>query len=219
MFHSISKVNETCSLRNSIDNNNKDLRVGLRSITYTVGWYNIGEREYISWRRTSGADRLIVPPGLYNFKQLKELLESLDPIESVIMNKENGLIKISIENEYFVFVSEGLKDILGLNSQRLSGVVNGTSPVNFSKKVLYVYLEQINSNDNIVDGESSTLLACIGLDGCHCFGSIHTIRFSSPEYKLLQNGTIHEWKVTIKDEYKNILNNNNLPMYITLEIK
>ena len=79
-------------------------------------------------------------------------------------------------------------------------------------------MEQINSKNNIVDGKQSDLLACIGLEGCHSFGSIHTVRFVKPEYKLLQNSTINEWKIVIKDEDNNILDNNSLSVYISIEI-
>ena len=222
MFHTISKIQEPIHLRESIDNCNKNLRVGLRSITYTVGWYNIKDGDFIAWRQSDSTrpDRIVVPPGLYSFKQLKELLESLDSIESVAMNKENGLIKINIASGYILYLSKGLMKILGLNDQRqFSDIVDGDHPVNFAKKVLYVYLEQINSKNNIVDGLGSNLLACIGLEGCHSFGSIHTVRFVKPEYKLLQNSTINEWKIIIKDEDNNILDNNNLSVYISIEIK
>ena len=71
---------------------------------------------------------------------------------------------------------------------------------------------------NMVDGNVSTLLTSIGL-GCHSHGDIGTVRIEHPEFKKLQNGTINELKITVKDEKGNVINNNDLPIYITLELQ
>ena len=81
---------------------------------------------------------------------------------------------------------------------------------------MFIHLDQINTTFNTVDGSGSTLLASIGL-GCHSHGDIDTVRIEHPEFKKLQNGTINELKITIKDENGNVIKNNGLPIYITLE--
>jgi len=221
MFHTLSK--DTISLQNCIDNQNKDLRVGLRSITYTVGWYNIGEGESFLWRHIENneTNAVSITPGLYGFKRLKEIIESVGGFGTLEVNKENGLVNLTVANGQLVGMSSGISSILGLPDQNFyfEGIHIGGHPVNFAtKKLLYIYLDQINTNNNIVDGKPTNLLSCIGLD-CPSFGSVITKTFEHPEYKLLQNGTINEWKVTIKDENGIELDNHGLPIYISLEIK
>jgi len=52
MFHTLTNVQDGAAvpLQQPINNQNGTLRVGLRSITYTVGWFNVGPQEAISWR-------------------------------------------------------------------------------------------------------------------------------------------------------------------------
>ena len=221
MFHTLSK--DTISLQNCIDNQNKDLRVGLRSITYTVGWYNIGEGESFMWRQRENdeTNSVDITPGLYGFKRLKEIIESVGGFGTLEVNKENGLVNLTVANGQIVHMTDGILSILGLPDRYWynEGIYIGEHPVNFAtKKLLYIYLDQINTNNNIVDGKPTNLLSCIGLD-CPSFGSVITKTFEHPEYKLLQNGTINEWKVTIKDENGIELDNHGLPIYISIEIK
>ena len=41
MYQIISEVNNTVNLQQHIDNRDGIKRVGLRSFTYTLGWYNV----------------------------------------------------------------------------------------------------------------------------------------------------------------------------------
>ena len=56
-------------LPQSIDNRNGSMRVGLRSITVTVGWYNVEAGEMLSWRRSGSLEdegSFRFPPGFYS---------------------------------------------------------------------------------------------------------------------------------------------------------
>ena len=67
MFHTLSDVQrgEAVPLQQYIDNRDGHLCVGLKSITYAVGWYNIEPRETFSWRSTVGPEETLnTPPGL-----------------------------------------------------------------------------------------------------------------------------------------------------------
>jgi len=72
MFHTLANVQDGAAvpLQQPIDNQNCNLRVGLRSITYTVGWFNVGPQEAFSLRR-SGKTEIVgtipFPPGLIAF--------------------------------------------------------------------------------------------------------------------------------------------------------
>ena len=52
MFHTLTNVQDGTEVpqQQPINNQNGNLRVGLRSITYTIGWFNVGTQEAISWR-------------------------------------------------------------------------------------------------------------------------------------------------------------------------
>ena len=103
------------------------------------------------------------------------------------------------------------------DGQTLVYIHIGDRPVNFAtRKVLFIHLDQINTTFNTVDGSGSTLLASIGL-GCHLHGDIGTVCIEHPEFKKLHNGTINELKITFKDGNEYTINNNDLPIYVTLE--
>jgi len=57
MFQTLANVQsgEAIRLQQCIDNRGGNLRIGLRSITYTVGWNNIEDDESISWRAAEEA--------------------------------------------------------------------------------------------------------------------------------------------------------------------
>jgi len=50
MFHTLTNVLDGAAvpLQQPINNQNANLRVGLRSITYTIGWFNVGPQEAVS---------------------------------------------------------------------------------------------------------------------------------------------------------------------------
>ena len=80
MFQTIGNVQkgEAIGLQQHIINRYGELRVGLRSLTYVVGWYNVEEGlSFLEWHRNNQLTKLIkVPPGFYGFKELKAVLES-----------------------------------------------------------------------------------------------------------------------------------------------
>ena len=64
MFHTLTDVGEgAVPLQQYIDNREGDLHVGLKSITFAMGWYNVEAGEAFSWRATGGAaETLFLPP-------------------------------------------------------------------------------------------------------------------------------------------------------------
>lgn len=228
MFHTLSDVQrgEAVPLQQYIDNRDGHLYIGLKSITFAVGWYNIEQGETFSWRSTGGPEEpLNIPPGLYGFVQLQEVLEeaSSSPTHTLEVSRVNGLITLTVASGREVLLSDGLLMLLGLDDGLGgvwldAGVYTGDRPVNFAtRQMLWIHLEEINTAENIVDGAPSTLLASIGL-GCHAFGDINTVRMECPEYKRLRDGTVGELKVSIRDASGKAISNHNLPIHITLAV-
>ena len=229
MFHTLSDVQrgEPVPLQQCIDNRDGHLYIGLKSITFAVGWYNIEQGETFSWRSTGGKEETLnIPPGLYGFVQLQETLEGASPsaTHTLEVSRVNGLITLTVASGWEVLLSDGLLTLLGLEDGLggvwldATSVYTGDRPVNFAtRQMLWIHLEEINTAKNIIDGAPSTLLASIGL-GCHAFGDINTVRMECPEYKRLRGGTVSELKVSIRDASGKAISNQDLPIHVTLAV-
>ena len=236
MFHTLRNVQngDAVTLQRYIDNravcccapspraSADGLLVGLRSITYTVGWYNVEGGESFSWRSEGGPiTTLNIPAGLWSFSLLQDKLITAGT--GLKVNKATGLITLTIAVGFAVQLTDGLLALLGLidglgGHWLDEGVYEGDRPVDFAvTKTLHLHLDQVNTTYNAVDGAPSTMLAVIGL-GSHFFGDINTVRVEHHEFKRMQHGTIGELKVTIKDEKGSKLDNHDLPISIVLEI-
>ena len=166
-----------------------------------------------------------IPPGLYGFDQLKEVLEgaSSRPTHTLKVSRANGLITLTVASGWGVLLSDGLLSFLGLDDGLGgvwldAGVFTGDRPVNFAtRQMLWVHLEEINAAENIVNGAPSTLLAGIGLRR-HAFGDINTARMECPVYKRLRDGTIGELKVSIRNASGKAISNQALPIHVTLAV-
>ena len=228
MFQVLTNVQTggAVSLQQYIDNRNGDLRVGLRSITYTVGWFNINAGESFSWRPQGGetpeSDNQI-PPGLYSADQLAAVIMGSSASLTLSTSKVNGLITLVGPPDVEVKFTDRILDLFGLDDglgdQWLSaGIYTGDRPMNFATtKMLNLHLDQINTTANVFDGAPSTLLAMVGL-GDYRFGDIKTVRIEHPEFKRFQSGNVDELKVSIRDTTGGSLDNHDLPISVVLEI-
>ena len=236
MFFMLTNVQSgAVALQEPIDNRNGNLRVGLRSITYMVGWYNVGAGESISWRAPSNNESrrprprsTTVAPGLYGIEDLIKLLEEAANDRSariaISTNRLNGLLTLTVTNGWEVQITNGLLTLLCLDDGRGgrwldSEAYDGDRPVNFTTtKSLHVHLNQLNTTKKFVDSAQSTLLTSVGI-GRHAFGDIHTVSIPNPEFKRLCGGTLVELKVEIREDSGELLNNHSLPIAVTLEIQ
>ncbi len=227
MFYTITNVqNGPCRLHVPINNPDGRLKVGLRSITYTVGWYNIVEGETIVYRENGGIEKTIRPtPGLYGFEDLREIVNAIDPSIQVVANKINGLVSLAIGVGWEIKFSDGLLEMLGLDDGLgglwlATGFYLGDRPVNFihqQQKPLMVYLDQINTTGNFLDGKPSTLLGMVGARYSN-YGDVETVHFPKPEFRELICGQIYQLDVFVRDENFEPIDNHGLPICVVLEI-
>lgn len=212
MYHTISNIDKTINLQQYIDNRDGNKRIGLKSITYGVGWYNVVD-EYL---QKTGERPNKISDGYYSFQQIADLFQSNNITLSV--NERNGIASLITPNE--LKISKGLKQMLGFgNKQRFAAneTYYGERTVDFAVyKSLYVYLEQLNTSNNYLDGMPSAVLTVVPVENKE-FGEITTERLEHPEYKCLTNGTITELKLEIRDENNNKIIN-HLPINCILEI-
>ena len=212
MYHTISNIDKTINLLQYIDNRDGNKRIGLKSITYGFGWYNVVD-EYL---QKTGERPNKIPNGYYSFQQIADIFLSRNITLSV--NETNGIASLITSDE--LKISKGLKQMLGFGNKRRFAVNEthyGDKAVDFAiYKSLYVNLEQLSTSHNYFNGMPSTVLTVIPVENKE-FGDITTMRFEHPEYKCLMNGTITELKLEIRDENNNKIIN-HLPINCVLEI-
>ena len=213
MYHTISDIYKTINLQQYIDNRDGCKRVGLKSFTYTLDWYNLEN----STVQIIKGELFKIPPGYYNFNQLSDYLETINI--TIDVNATNGIATMTSLRD--VKISTQLRNILGfITKKKLNAneTYIGDMPVDFAIiKNIYVHLEQLNTYNNYFDGKHSTLLGVVPIENKK-FGDITTFRFEHPEYKTLMNGTISEFKLTIRDENGKQINNNEMPISCVLEV-
>lgn len=212
MHHTISNIDKTIDLQQYIDNRDGNKRVGLKCISYCVGWYNV-IGQYI---QKSGSTSYKIPDGYYSFQQIADLFQSLNI--TLLVNESNGIVSLTTLEE--VKISKRLKLLLGFDKRMFAGnethISNRTADMAVIKS-LNIHLLQINTSQNYLDGAPSTILSVVPIENKQ-FGDIISERFERPEYKCLMNGTISELKLEIRDENNDKINNHNLPINCVLEI-
>jgi hypothetical protein len=215
MFQLISNVDKTINLQQYIDNRDGCKRVGLKSLTYTLGWYNIVD-EFI---RIDKEKPYQIPSGYYSFQQLVDVFQKSYNI-SLQVDETNGKVVLNTPRE--LKISKGLNNMLGFENRRhFQPNENSIGLKSLDMAViksLYIHLEQLNSSDNYLDGSPSKVLAVIPVENKQ-FGDIISVRFEHPEFKRLTHGAITELKLEVKDTNNKTIDNHGLPISVVLEIK
>ena len=212
MYHIISDVNTSVDLQQYIDNRNGNKKIGLRNITYTLGWYNI-EHETIKIDKERPYE---IASGYYSFQQLVDIFQSQGV--TLNANEVNGIVTLTSPND--IKISKGLKSMLGLHHKIFiaNKTYSGNKPLDLAvHKNIYIHLEQLNTSQNYYNGAPSTILTMIPIENKQ-FGDIVSVNFEHPQYKLLTNGAITELKLDVRDENNKTIDNHGLPINCVLEI-
>ena len=223
MFQTIADITTGPTyLQKPIDNRDGCLRVGLRSITYTVGWFNVTKNEQVI---SSNGARSVVHPGLWTLQQLRLHLSSSFKDLILTPDETTGLLQLDVQPaQGNVQFSEGLLQLLGFEQthglfQAGREGYRGRRPVNFSpNRLLFIHLEQLNTTENALNGAPSSLLAVVAVEGW-AYGEIKTSVFPNPAFKSLRQGTLSELSLSIKDYRGNVIDNHGLPASVVLEIQ
>ena len=212
--HTLTNIQKPCQLQNYIDNRDSTKMIGLKSITYWVGWYNVTGKQYLATK----CKRIDLEPGLYNLNDLRQIFSD----ESVIMsvNYTNGFVTLEIPPNKEIELSSGILSLLGLKHGRLTaGRHTGHKMIDIAKtKELRDFLDQINTTNNFLDGEPSTLLGIVPVSN-KLFGKVVSCRFEFPIFKKLINGCKTELSVCITDQNNTVLDNHDLPIIIEVLIQ
>ena len=181
--HTLTNVQKPCQLQNYIDNRDSTKMIGLKSITYWVGWYNVTVKQYLAIKNK----KIGLEPGLYNFNDLRQIFSDEDITLSA--NYTNGFVTLEIPPNKEIELSSGISSLLGFKHRRLTaGKHTGQKMIDIAKtKELRVFLDQINTTNNFLDGEPSTLLGIIPVSN-KSFGKVASCQFEFPIFKKLING-------------------------------
>jgi len=223
MFHTLTDVQRggAVSLQQYIDNRGDDLRVGLRSLTWWVGWWNWEGGEAFRWREAGGPPSIHkIHPGLYPESKITAEISDAIPGLRLAVGEHDGIIGLMVPARYEVLLSDPLRKLYGLDDEGWLdvGVYTGDRQVDFlPSKTVGLRLHQLNTTANVVDGAPSNILACLEAQ-CLKFGTAWSIHFPHPEMKLLQSGAITELEVEFVDASGKRIDNHGLPVHVTLEI-
>ena len=186
----ISDISNPVNLQQYIDNRDGFKRVGLKSLTYCLGWHNI-HNEVL---QKDDEFLVRIPSGYYSFQQLADIFRRHKINMSV--NETNGRVTLTTPSE--LKTSKRLKTMLGLQIKGRffpKQTYQGDRPLDFAViKSLLVHLSEINSSYNYFNGSPFDVLTVIPIENKN-FGDIVTVRFEHSELKPLKTGALSELKL------------------------
>ena len=156
--------------------------------------------------------------GLYTFEEISRFIEEAVPGITLRL-KAPGLAEFNIPEALGTITIHGqLRRLLGIIETRaIRGKYVGDVLVKLIvHKWLYIYLDQLSTTSNIVDGAPSTLLAIISASPIK--GIINTTP-PHPTYKKLEVGHIYQLNLRVLDENGTIVKNHDKSMTAVLDIR
>jgi len=156
MFHTLTNVQDGAAvpLQQHIDDQNGNMWVGLRSTTYTIGWFNVGPQEAFSWRpsgKTEIMGTIPFPSGLYSFSRLINLFSEIGINFTLRLNRVNCSAKMRVPTKWEVHLLAQLNFDNYNNGWFDSRTYVSDRPVDLaSPEALYIYFEQLNTTGNFV---------------------------------------------------------------------
>ena len=221
---------EPTLLQTAIDNTCGKLNVALKSFHYEVGYHNADASThfFLSSYVDPGLGSRAPPAthkffalqygGLYTFEEISRFfMESVPGI--TLRLKAPGLVEFNIPKTIgTIALDRQFRRLLGIGEKRtIAGKYVGDVPVKLIvHKWLYIYLDQLSTTSNIVDGAPSTLLAIIPASPIK--GIINTTP-SHPTYKKLEVGHIYQLNLLVLDENGTIVQNHDKSMTAVLDIR
>ena len=224
---------EPTLLQTAIDNTRGKLNVALKSFHYEVGYSNIHPsatfiHDSSTTSRQSDETRFTLYEGMYTFEQISRFFMESVPGITLRLNLY-GLVEFYVpENLGIIKLDDTLLYFLGLENAQNSfkaGIYtyfySNKYMGSFHAKIivhkwLYIYLDQLSTTSNIVDGAPSTLLAIIPASPIE--GIINITSFH-PTYKKLEVGHICQLNLRVLDENGTIVNNHDRSMTAVLDIR
>ena len=117
-------------LSETIDNTNKNLKIGLKRVYGRVGWYNIDEELEWRYRVESNLSKSKIQPGLYSFDDMTNVFtDEIDGFE-IDVDEKTAKITMNIPENHEIWIPDRIKKIFGLDDVNpLSLGYTGDHPV------------------------------------------------------------------------------------------
>ena len=235
MFVIIDTQESPVLLKHPIDNTCGNLTVALLEMFYKVRWFNISETKQNNWIKKidehgNAISILNIPDGYYGFCTLKEMLDE----HGISLKLNDANIKVALtftledDRPTTYNFAGGLAKMLGfktnnqvIHSFLVTGerfVYKGENPINLTlTSLLFVQLDELNTNENLYDGQPSTILRAIHHreSAAYCDHEIKT--FSSLQFKKLTLGHHESLSLKITDQKGKKVQCDDL--HVVLEIK
>ena len=218
MFVLITCQNNPVTLDYPLDNRHENLRVALHEISYKVKWFNISKAKGNNLirrvdRRGNTTKNLAIPDGYYGFCTLQELLSGFGI--SLKLNDANLKSTLTFnvdQNQVLIFYfSIALAKMLGFDTVaghlthgfRVSADNNtfeGENPIDLAiNPLLYVHLDEVNTNENLYNGRPSALLRVIPA-GSAAYSDLKIATFPNLQFKTLARRHIEKLNLRITDQ-------------------
>ena len=222
MFVTVTQINneEAALINPVISNKDGCLHVALRGLNYEVGYHNIRLEMKIRLYDGVGAKAYLIQPGFYSIEELIQTIKDAVPDISIKLAEETSIVTVTVKGANTqIYFDNNLSDILGFDETRITGKYVGDRPARVPPtfKFFYIYLDQLSTSSNLVDGAQSTLLEV--LPASHSAGDIISIDYPKPMYKKLQFGDIHQLNLRVLNERGEIVDNNKKLFIAVLEIR
>ena len=188
----------------------RDISIGLKEITYFIGWYNVEpalKNDTVRiLRRYEGEKTIPLPAGYYSLPAIGRCLAArFGSASNVIHCDETNLVvsvlKFASSTNCTHVNIDGLSGILGFSKAEWLSVDpqgtlqqgdatmvagRGDKSADMKRyKALYVHLDEIDIRQNWLNGLESTILQVVPVaDGV--YGQSFTVTYSSPEMRFLK---------------------------------
>ena len=210
--------------------------VGLKEITYTVGWLNVEpalNNNTFRVRNYSNEDGevMALSPGHYSFETLRRAIaEKLNTCEENFLRYDQATQTASLyligPSSYYSYINfGGLANMLGFNGSEWFGikfgdthgatkkpVARGNRRVDFRRyTALYIHLNQIDASNNWLNGKPSTLLQVVPVED-ETAGQCRTVSYSNPDFRRLQAAKSSNGEEPIRQLTVRITDNEGKPI-------
>jgi len=220
----------TFTLPASLDNSEGRLKIGIKSVGFWVGLYNIYEKQRCSYVRNAEAHAsFTIQPGLYNFKEISRDLRKAVKGLNISLDKNTGLIDLSIPENVLLYLPEPVRYMLGLDDDDwLHGDNIGDRPVEFlPARGVNIYLNKLSTSKNFSADKSGHIISSNLLGNIPMlsenFGQYVYLHYDNPIFIDLAAGEINQLEFELKLYWQSgnqdQLNNHSMPVSLELEIK
>ena len=216
MFVFITHQNSPVTLDYPLNNSNENLQVALHEITYKVKWFNISEAKKNNWiqrldQQGFVVKSLTIPDGYYGFCTLQEMFSGF----GIGLKLNDANLKLTLtfntdqQQDTFHFAA-ALAKMLGFQTDAAvfysfevttnNKTFEGENPIDLAiNSMLYVHLDELNTNENLYNGRPSALLRVIPA-GSAAYCDLKIATFPNLQFKKLAHGHIEKLNLRITDQ-------------------